>query len=138
MRSAGSCQSKHRVLRRTPRPAESGNVSLGFVGTLGLLLILVLTLASIALSVYARAVIEDSAAEGARMVALRGGSPALGEVRTRELITSSLPGEYADDIRVRVTPAHAYVDVVAPMPLVGLVTSAEIHVSVSVPMERAG
>lgn len=108
----------------------------GFVGTLALLLITVLSIMSIALAVYVKAVVEDSAAEGARMAAMRGGSLDLAEQRTRDLIMAALPRSYAEDVSARYSLTTAVVQVRAPVPVVGWFSDTDIVVSAEIPREE--
>lgn len=82
-----------------------------------------------------REVLADSAAQGARIAALDGASAELARERTAELITTTLPAEYADNITVYYSHGTAYVAVSAPAPLIGLVSPARIEVLGSAPVE---
>ena len=92
-------------------------VTVLFVGILQLTLVL-----------HVRNTLIDSASEGARYAAQAGHVPGDGAVRTRELIGQSLAGSYAQDVTARVTRIDgldvAEIEVVAPLPLLGLLGPA--------------
>lgn len=73
---------------------------------------------------HVRNLLADSAAEGARYAATLGGTDAMAVGRTRELITSALGEQYAQEITVRYVTVGGYrvrqVDVAATLPLLGL------------------
>lgn len=114
---------------------EPGNATVGFVATIGMLLLLVWTLLSLVMTWYVAEVLRDSATEGARYASLDGSSLDAGRQRTADLITSTLPAAYAKDIAVRVDGNDVVVSARAPAPLRGLFTPHEIEVSARAPRE---
>lgn len=84
-----------------------------FVGVLQLTIVL-----------HVRNTLIDSASEGARYAAQAGHQPADGAARTRELVGQSLADSYAQDVTATTTRIDGLdeieVEVVAPLPLVGL------------------
>lgn len=88
-----------------------------FVGVLQLTIVL-----------HVRNTLIDSASEGARYAALLGHQPGDGAARTRLLIGQSLSDGYAQDVSARTTRIDGLdmieVEVVAPLPLLGLLGPA--------------
>lgn len=115
--------------------AETGNAIVGFVATAGLLLLVAVTLLSIALTWYVQAVLVDSASEGARAGALDGAGVTVAVARTEELITTTLPPRYAQDIRASIRGGQMNVQVNAPSPLSGLIGSRTIEVNAHATLE---
>lgn len=95
-----------------------------------LVTVLVLGVVQLALTLHVRTILIDSAAEGARYAALDGNSLLDGAARTRSLIGSALPADYAQDVAtghagyrgVQVVEVH----VAAPIPVLGLLGPAGI------------
>lgn len=89
-----------------------------------LLTILVMGVVQLALVLHVRTLLTDAAAEGARYAALHGSDLDEGEQRTAELITSTLPSSYAQDVDGGYASygdvTLVTVTVSAPLPLVGL------------------
>ncbi|WP_235912278.1 TadE/TadG family type IV pilus assembly protein [Ruania zhangjianzhongii] len=93
-----------------------------------LVTVLVLGVVQLALTLHVRTSLIDSAAEGARYAALDGNSLADGAARTRWLIDSSLPADYAQQVEtgradyrdVQVVEVH----IAAPVPVLGLLGPA--------------
>jgi hypothetical protein len=89
-----------------------------FVGVLQLTIVL-----------HVRNTLIDSASEGARYAALVGHEPRDGAARTRLLIGQSLADSYAQDVTARATRIDGLdeieVEVVAPLPLLGLLGPAD-------------
>jgi len=103
---------------------ESGSAPAEFVMVGALLTVLTLAVIQLALALFVRNTMLDSAAEGARIAALAGNGLADGRQRTRDLITETVGAQYASDIdigytRYRDAPA-VIVTVHATLPLVGL------------------
>ncbi|GEK22861.1 pilus assembly protein [Cellulomonas xylanilytica] len=77
---------------------------------------------------HVRNTLVDSAAEGARYGALVGHAPSDGAQRSRELIGQSLSSTYAQGVTAGHTTLDGLevveIEVVAPLPLVGLVGPA--------------
>ncbi len=84
------------------------------------------------LALHVRATLVDCAAEGARYGALADRSPAEGAQRTRDLITMSLSGAFAEHVhaeRIEVDGvAVVEVEVIAPLPVLGLVGPTTLDV----------
>ncbi|MDO5025980.1 MAG: hypothetical protein Q4E03_05645 [Trueperella sp.] len=114
---------------------EPGNAIVGFVATAGLLLLVAITLLGMALTWYVQAVLTDSASEGARAGALDGAGVAVAEARTAELITTTLPQRYAQDIHAVIRDGQMNVQVNAPSPLSGLIGTRMIEVNAHATME---
>lgn len=123
MRSAGSSAS------------DSGNATVGFIGTVGLFLLLVYTIMSLALTWYVREILIDSAMEGARAGSLDGAGTPVAIQRTTDLITSTLPDPYAANVSARATAGALVVTVTSPAPLVGFLGNDLIEVQAHVPVE---
>lgn len=93
-----------------------------------LVTVLVLGVVQLALTLHVRTVLIDSAAEGARYAALDGNTLVDGAARTRWLIDSALPADYAQQVEpgradyrgVQVVEMH----VAAPIPVLGLLGPA--------------
>ncbi|MDO5700894.1 MAG: TadE/TadG family type IV pilus assembly protein [Bowdeniella nasicola] len=103
---------------------ERGSATVEFALVMILLLFVVLALIQLVLAVHVRAIVIDSAAEGARRAAMLGSSPAAGERLTRALITSAIDPSYPVQVSVR-DERVAGLDVVtmrvrSTLPLVGL------------------
>lgn len=121
---------------RLPRN-ELGQALVGFVMVLPLVLLVMLALLGLAMSLHARMILLDSAAEGARAGSLAGAGTQLAEEHTRELIVGALPSEYADDVRATEVEtggaAVIRVEVAAPLPMVGW--AGTIEVAADAPIE---
>ncbi len=95
-----------------------------------LVLVLFLGVVQVALAVHVRAMLIDSAAEGARVAARADRTPADGVVRTEQLIAGSLSSRYAQDVSARRTTYAGLpvveVTVSAPLPVVGLLGPAGV------------
>ena len=89
-----------------------------------LVTVLVLGVVQLALTLHVRTVLIDSAAEGARYAALDGNSLVDGAARTRWLIGSALPAEYAQQVDTGRADYRGVqvveVRVAAPIPVLGL------------------
>lgn len=114
--------------------SEGGNATFGFVGTVGLLIALLYTLMSVSLSWYVEAVLRDSALHGARAAAVDGGVLPDAVARTRALISTTLPAQYADSVSATWDGTDVVVTVHAPLPLPSVVAN-DAHVVVRVPRE---
>ncbi|QJC22162.1 pilus assembly protein [Arcanobacterium buesumense] len=107
---------------------EGGNAVVGFTATVGLLLIVTVTIVSLGLTWFAREVMKDSVALGARFAALDGASEEVARERTFELITTTLPPAFADDITITYGPSWVIVRACAPAPVLGLLLPITIDV----------
>ena len=85
----------------TPRRARALAI-LGVVMVAALLTVLTLGVLQLGIALLVRNTALDAAAEGARFGALADNTPADGVVRTRELITTAIGGDYAHDVHVAV------------------------------------
>lgn len=103
---------------------DAGSAVAEFVLVSALLTVLTLGVLQLALALLVRNTLLDAAAEGARFAALADTSASDGVTRTRDLITTAIGGQYADDVTITTTdlaghPAYV-VTVRAPLPVVGL------------------
>lgn len=114
------------------RSTEAGGSVVGFVMVAPLLLLVVVALLGLAMTLYARMIVVDSVAEGARAGAHSGAGVQVAERRTRELIVASLPGEYGSAVHAthRSVGGVAVLEVVVacPVPILGLVGPATMEV----------
>ncbi|SDU79775.1 hypothetical protein SAMN04489737_0994 [Arcanobacterium phocae] len=119
----------------TVRRVESGNAVVGFAATVGLLMLVTVTVMSLGLTWYAREVMNDSVAIGARIAGLNGATETVARDRTAELITTTLPDSFADDISVRYGSRWVEVTARAPAPVLGLILPVSIEVKARAPIE---
>ena len=109
----------------TPRfRGERGSAVVDFVLVMVLLLPLVLGILQLALVLHVRNTLAAAAGEGARFAAVAGSSSAMGEVKTRELITGALSERFTRQVVVRASPiggaAGFEAVVVAEVPVLGI------------------
>lgn len=112
---------------------ESGSAVVEFVFVGILLTFLTLGVLQLSLALHVRNTIQDAASEGARWGALVDATPAEGVLRTKELITTAVGEQYAQDVAVSAqqwmgAPATV-ITVKAPLPMIGLwgpATSMEV------------
>ncbi|QRV01684.1 pilus assembly protein [Arcanobacterium phocisimile] len=114
---------------------ERGNAVVGFTATVGLLLIVTVTVMSIGLTWFAREVMNDSVALGARIAGLSGSNESIARQRTQELITQTLPQDFAHDVEVSYGTTWVEVSASAPAPVLGLLLPVTIEVSARAPIE---
>lgn len=122
-----------RVFERM-RSEETGSAVVEFVFVGILLTFLILGVLQLGLALHVRNTIQDAASEGARWGALIDSTPTEGVQRTKELITTAVGGQYAQDITVSSqqwmgAPATV-ITVKAPLPMIGLwgpATSMEVN-----------
>lgn len=107
----------------------------GFTATVGLLLLVSLTLVSLGLTWFAREVMSDSVALGARTAGLVGANEAIARHRTAEMITATLPQHFAADIEVSYGNGWVEVSASAPAPVLGLILPVTIEVRSRAPVE---
>lgn len=104
--------------------SERGSALVDFLLVSLLVTVLVLGVIQVALTTHVRNVLIDAAAEGARYAALDGRDLDQGAGRTQQLITSTLPGPYAQrvsaDLVERQGVSVVEVRVQAPIPVLGL------------------
>ena len=85
---------------------------------------LVLGVLQVGLVLHVRNTLTSAASEGARVAGTYDRAPNDGAARTRELITGSLSGRYANDVTARQTEVDGYVGVEvvvqASVPALGL------------------
>ena len=109
---------------RTAAAADEGSAVAEFAAVAGLLALLFAAVVQLAVVQHVRATAADCAGEGARFGALRGNTPELGAQRSRDLLAASLSPRFARDVEAGVVEvgglAVVEVDVVAPLPVVGL------------------
>lgn len=117
------------------RTHEDGNAVVGFVATVDLLLLVVLTVMGIGFTWFAREVMNDSVALGARIAGLDGSNEEIAHARTAELITATLPASYANNIVVTYGSDWVDVSATARAPVFGLILPITIEVSARAPIE---
>lgn len=122
----GGCPSAPAVCEVGAR-AELGNATVGFVASVGLLLMVVYTIIAAGLGWYVHAIATDSAMEGARAGAIAG-SPDLAVARTRELMSASLSPSYISGVSAAATATGIEVVVHAPIPGAGFLGTNVIEV----------
>nr|WP_244857601.1 TadE/TadG family type IV pilus assembly protein [Agromyces archimandritae] len=86
---------------------------------------LALAVIQLALGLHVRNTLLDAAAEGARQAALAGAEPADGVERTRQLISTAIADEFAQDVSVSRDEIDGVpvieIRVRATLPLIGLI-----------------
>lgn len=111
------------------RPAatvgEQGSAVVDFVLVGGLLTMFFLAIIQLTLVLHVRNTLIDAAASGARYGTLADRGAADAEDRTRNLITTSLNGSFAEQVSTREANVQGTqtleVTVRAPMPVIGLI-----------------
>ena len=103
---------------------ESGSAVVEFVFVGILLTFVTLGVLQLGLALHVRNTVQDAASEGARWGALIDSTPADGVQRTKELITTAVGKQYAQDVSVSSqqwmgAPATV-ITVKAPLPMIGL------------------
>ena len=103
---------------------ESGSAVVEFVFVGILLTFVTLGVLQLGLALHVRNTVQDAASEGARWGALIDSTPADGVQRTKELITTAVGEQYAQDVSVSSqqwmgAPATV-ITVKAPLPMIGL------------------
>ena len=103
---------------------ERGSAVAEFIMVSGLLVLLVLAVFQLAFALHVRVTLIDCAGEGARAAAVIGSDVEVGAARTRALIASALPDEYAANVTATRTQRSEMellqVTVTAPLPLIGI------------------
>jgi Flp pilus assembly protein TadG len=80
------------------RVSDDGSAVVEFVLVSILVVVLILAVVQFAMALYIRNTLISAAGEGARFAAAADRMPADGAAHTRELIKSSLPDSYADNV----------------------------------------
>jgi Flp pilus assembly protein TadG len=121
---------KHVRRRRDPGarrgvPArDGGSAVVDFVLVSVILLVLFLGVLQVVLALHVRAIVIDSAAEGARLAGRADRTTADGAARTRTLIGAALSDRFARDVTAREVDHEGLrvveVTVTFPLPVVGL------------------
>jgi len=113
-----------RPVGRAARAREEGSAVVDFVLVSVLLLVLFLGVLQVVLAVHVRAVVIDSAAEGARLAGRVDRTPTDGVARTRALIDAAVSERFAQDVTAREVRRDGLrvveVTVRFPLPVVGL------------------
>lgn len=104
---------------------DEGSAVAEFVMVGALLTVLTLSVMQLGLALHIRNTITDAAAEGARFAALADNGLGDGVDRTRDLISTALGANYAQDVSASYGTYLGHpatiVTVRAPLPLIGLV-----------------
>ena len=121
---------------------ERGSAVAEFTMVAGLLVVLVLSVMQLALALHVRATVADAAAEGARHASLVGADTAAGVVRTRQLITTAIGAQYAEQISASTATVAGLetieIRVAAPLPVFGLIGPTALEVTGHAPVEALG
>lgn len=103
-----------------------------FIAVSALVTLVLLGLLQVTLALHVRNTLVDCASEGARYGGLADRGPGDGAARTRDLITMSLGGGYADEVTAGYTTVEGLqvveVRVRAPVPALGLWGPGELTV----------
>ncbi|RXR26426.1 pilus assembly protein [Oerskovia turbata] len=103
---------------------EGGSAVVDFVLVSVILLVLFLGVLQVVLALHVRAIVIDSAAEGARLAGRADRTPVDGAARTRTLIDAALSERFAQDVSAREVDHDGLrvveVTVTFPLPVVGL------------------
>jgi hypothetical protein len=114
--------------RAADPPREAGAAVADFVLVGSLLVVLFVGVLQVGLSLYVRNTLISCSSEGARLGARADANPADGIARTRALIDSSLPRQFASDVTAQVVQVDGIrvlsVRVRAPLPVIGLLGPA--------------
>jgi hypothetical protein len=104
---------------------DDGSAPAEFVLVGALLTVMTLSVLQLGLTLHIRNTVIDAAAEGARYGALADNTLADGVTRTKDLISSAIGSEYAEDVTASygsfLGAPSAVVTVRTPLPLFGLV-----------------
>lgn len=104
--------------------SERGDASTEFVMVGALLVLLTMAILQVSFALYARTMLVDAAAAGARYGTMRDRTPQEGMERTRQLIEGALPSSYAENISYRQSSDSTgvrtlEVTVKSPLPVLG-------------------
>lgn len=121
---------------------ERGSAVAEFTMVAALLVVLVLSVMQLALATHVRATVADAAAEGARHASLVSADASAGIVRTRQLITTAIGSQYAQQVTAS-TATFAGLEtieirVAAPLPIFGLLGPTALEVTGHAPVESLG
>jgi Flp pilus assembly protein TadG len=120
---------------------DRGNSTVDFALVAPLLVGVVLVVLQVALALHIRSTLTAAAGEGARVAAMVGASPALGEQRAREVLQGNFSSSVITQVHVRqVREAGlvlSQVTIVARLPLLGLLGPAVLEVRGRAIQERA-
>lgn len=105
--------------------SERGDASTEFVMVGALLVLLTMAILQVSFALYARTMMVDAAAAGARYGTMRDRTPQEGMERTRQMIEGVLPSSYAENISYRQSSDSTgvrtlEVTVKSPLPVLGL------------------
>lgn len=111
-------------MRRSRLRSDDGAATVDFALVAPLLLLVALAVLQLSLALHVRSVLIGAATEGARLAALAGGDPVVGEQRTERILAESIAGTTLRETVVRVDRSGpvpvAAVDVTVDLPLIGL------------------
>lgn len=104
--------------------SERGDASTEFVMVGALLVLLTMAILQVSFALYARTMLVDAAAAGARYGTMRDRTPQEGMERTRQMIEGVLPSSYAENISYRQSSDSTgvrtlEVTVKSPLPVLG-------------------
>nr|WP_028048931.1 TadE family protein [Cellulomonas sp. URHD0024] len=112
----------------TGSTAQDGSAIVDFALVGALVTVLFVGVLQLTIVLHVRNTLIDSASEGARYAAQSGHVPADGAARTRELVGQSLADSYTHGVTATTTRIDGLdeieVEVVAPLPLLGLLGPA--------------
>ncbi|WP_306232056.1 TadE family protein [Agrococcus beijingensis] len=121
---------------------ERGSAVAEFTMVAGLLVMLVLSVMQLSLSLHVRATLADAAAEGARHASLIGADASAGIARTRELISTAVGPDYAQQVSASSAVVAGLetieIRVAAPLPVFGLIGPVALEVTGHAPVESLG
>ncbi|MCU1413121.1 MAG: pilus assembly protein TadE [Microbacteriaceae bacterium] len=104
---------------------DRGSAPAEFVMVGALLTVLTLSVLQLGLALHVRNTVLDAASEGARFAALADNGVPDGVARTRDLITTAIGPQFAQQVTGASTGQVVVIRVRAPLPLIGLVGLAE-------------
>ena len=130
------------MLRRFVRD-EDGSSPVEFVLVGSILTVLTLAVLQLGLAIYIRNVVHDAAVEGAHYAALADTGLEDGAVRTADVITTAIGGDYTGDITVSAGEVAGQdvvtVRVRTALPVLGLIgIPFALEVEADAPMESLG
>lgn len=123
--------------RKSAAHTQAGSAPVEYLLVSTLVVFLVLGLIQLALTLHVRTLITDAAGEGARYGALYGSDGEAAIARTTQLISSSLPESYVQDVKSAYvtqevngqTLALIQIRVRAPLPLIAMLGPRMLEVS---------
>ena len=113
-----------KLAERSVEDSERGDASTEFVMVGALLVLLTMAILQVSFALYARTMLVDAAAAGARYGTMRDRTPQEGMARTRQMIEGVLPSSYAENISYRQSSDSTgvrtlEVTVKSPLPVLG-------------------